>query len=431
MTVSRTAGITRRTFMQALSATGLAAVGLGTTGCVTGGSDSESGGSGTLTLQSSLVDPNSKGAMQKLVDLYNERGGEASLNTVAADTFNAQLPTYLDSDNPPDVMVYFAGTITQRYGDRDKLLDLSELWADELSHYPDSLRELSTDSKGRQIFVPTNYYWWGVFYRRSVFDQLGATVPTTWADYLALCEHIQAQGMAPIITGAGRDPWPLVAWFDYLNLRINGAQFHRALLAGEHRFDGPEVKAVFAELAKVVPYFHPSSRSYAYQEAITPFAQGEAAMYLMGALITDVLPDDVEDLDFFQFPVLDPSVPVAEEAPSNGYLAPARVRDPDATREFLAFLASDEAQVIYCRDSQSSSVPTSPTADTSWTSDLVRKGLELMGSAEDLTQFFNRDSSEELQQTAYTACTRFLNDPGDVDTILAEWQSAAEPIWQG
>jgi multiple sugar transport system substrate-binding protein len=120
--------------------------------------------------------------MQKLIDLYNERGGEASLNTVAADTFNAQLPTYLDSGNPPDVMVYFAGAITQRYGDRDKLLDVSGLWTERLSQFPDSLRTLSTDGKGRQIFVPTNYYWWGVFYRRSVFDRLGVTAATTWAD---------------------------------------------------------------------------------------------------------------------------------------------------------------------------------------------------------------------------------------------------------
>jgi multiple sugar transport system substrate-binding protein len=221
-----------------------------------------------------------------------------------------------------------------------------------------------------------------------------------------------------------------VAWFDYLDLRINGAEFHRALLRGEHRFDGPEVRAVFAEFAKVVPYFHPSSRSYAYQEAITPFARGDAAMYLMGALITDVLPDDVDDLDFFQFPILDPSLPTPEEAPTNGFIAPARVRDPDATRDFLAFLGSDEAQVIYCRDSQSSSVPTSPSADTSWTTDLVKKGLNLLNGAHDLTQFFNRDSSEELQQTAYTACTRFLAEPGEVNAILADWQTAAEAIWQ-
>ena len=42
--------------------------------------------------------------------------------------------------------------------------------------------------------------------------------------------------------GTGSTPWVASGWFDYLNLRINGAEFHRDLLAGKHSFDGPEVK---------------------------------------------------------------------------------------------------------------------------------------------------------------------------------------------
>ena len=62
-------------------------------------------------------------------------------------------------------------------------------------------------------------------------------------------------------------PWVASAWFDYLNIRINGAPFHRQLLAGEGRFDDPKVKAVFTKWREVLPYFDPKGKSFPFQEA--------------------------------------------------------------------------------------------------------------------------------------------------------------------
>ena len=42
----------------------------------------------------------------------------------------------------------------------------------------------------------------------------------------------------------------------------------------------------------------------------------------------------VDDIDFFQFPIIDPAVPVAEEAPTDGYFASAKnAKDPDGAQE--------------------------------------------------------------------------------------------------
>ena len=41
-------------------------------------------------------------------------------------------------------------------------------------------------------------------------------------------------------------PWTLAAWFDYLNLRLNGIEFHQRLLRGEERFIDERVRRVFA-----------------------------------------------------------------------------------------------------------------------------------------------------------------------------------------
>jgi multiple sugar transport system substrate-binding protein len=59
----------------------------------------------------------------------------------------------------------------------------------------------------------------------------------------------------------------------------------------------------------------------------------------------------------------------------------------------------------------------------------VQKGLKMLNDTKEITQFFNRDSSDALQTTADTALTKFLANPGDVDQILKDWQAAAQKVW--
>ena len=66
--------------------------------------------------------------------------------------------------------------------------------------------------------------------------------------------------------------------------------------------------------------------------------------------------------------------------------------------------------------------------DTSGFSPLVQKGIKYLAETQAITQFFNRDSSDELQTTADTALTKFLDSPNDVNAILAEWQAAAQKV---
>jgi multiple sugar transport system substrate-binding protein len=66
--------------------------------------------------------------------------------------------------------------------------------------------------------------------------------------------------------------------------------------------------------------------------------------------------------------------------------------------------------------------------DTSKFSPLVQKGIKHLNETKAITQFFNRDSSDELQVTADNALTKFLDKPGDVNSILASWQADAKKV---
>ena len=314
----------RRRFLAGLGAAGTAAL---LSGCVTSGSSGKSASGGAVTLQSNLSAPQAKAAMEDLVAAYAKKGtGEVSLNTVAAETFRTQLPTYLTSANPPDVYTWYPGSVADAYARKDLLLDLGEVWeSPELAGYSKALNSLCTATSGKKVFVPTTYYWWGMFYRKSHFAKWGVSEPKSWDDFLDLCDKLKSKGISPIGLGAGGNTaWVASAWFDYLNIRINGADYHRRLLAGEHRFDDPEVRKVFDRWQEVLPYFDPDGTAVAFQDASTSMLNGRSGMMLIGTFFADAAPKDaLDDIDFFRFPVIDPKVPLAEEAPTDGYFAGA------------------------------------------------------------------------------------------------------------
>ena len=94
----------------------------------------------------------------------------------------------------------------------------------------------------------------------------------------------------------------------------------------------------------------------------------------------------------------------------------------------MAWLATAEAQNIYVQNSSGTVIPANPDGKAADTP-LVNKGKAMIESAAEITQFFNRDSSDALQPTADAALTKFLDKPDQIDQILKDWQAAAQKVF--
>ncbi|SDS58518.1 ABC transporter substrate-binding protein [Microlunatus soli] len=439
-----TAGIRRTVFGSSVvgrrSLLGAAAAlsGAALTGCIgSGGGSPKPVASGAknanapLTLQIAFSEPKVRDALLTVVKEFP--GPKTTVNAVASEQFRAQLSTYLTSATPPDVIGWLAGSVARDYAKQGLLLDVSDMWTGDgvCANFSPALKALSSTEDGKQIFIPTSYYWWSIFYRKSAFKGWGVEPPTTWDDFIKLCNTLKKKGINPLTNGIGSTPWMASGWFDYLNLRINGAPYHRELLAGEHSFTDPQVVKVMQEYKRILPYFDPNMTSYDNQTAVTPLVQKKAAMFLTGSFISTAVPKSVvDDLDFFSVPTIDPSIASAEEAPTDGYMASAKAPNPTGAKELMAYLAKPDPQQKYIELSASATIPTSPDVDTSNFSPMVKKGLALLDKTKEITQFFNRDSSDELQLTADKALTRFIDHPDELTSILKDWQKSAEKVWK-
>jgi len=386
----------------------------------------------TLIYNSMNGDPDPRAADEEIVKNFMKANPDIEVihSIVAHEDFKTAIRAYLTASTPPDVLTWFAGNRARFFIDNDQIMDISDVWESEgwNESYPKGFQAMSTVDDA-QYFLPTSWYWWAVYYRVSVFEELGLEVPETWDEFLAVNETLKENGYTPLAIGT-KYRWTAAAWFDYLNMRINGPQFHIDLMLGKESYEDPRVAEVFKYWRVLLDngYFLEDAAAYSWSEALEPFIAGDAAMYLMGDFIRDSLPDEVEaDLDFFRFPIIDPSMPIGEDAPTDGYFLSANAANPEAAKAFLAYLGSVEVQTYNAETL--GRLPTNSGVDRSLFTESQQKGMELIDGADFVAQFYDRDTTPEMADEGMNAFMAFWDDPDSIETLLADLEAARQEIF--
>jgi multiple sugar transport system substrate-binding protein/raffinose/stachyose/melibiose transport system substrate-binding protein len=372
-------------------------------------------------------DPIPRAFDEQIVAMWNEAHPEMPVDhsIVAHEDFKQALRAYLTAQPAPDVLTWFAGNRARFFIDRGLILDFTSMWEEEgfSEVYAPGFEALARVGDG-YYFLPTSYYWWAVYYRPSLFEQAGITeVPETWDEFLGACDALNAAGITPITIG-NRFKWPAAAWFDYLDMRVNGPEFHINLMLLQESYTDERVRAVFDYWNQLFEHdcFIDDPAAYDWQEAIDPMAQGEAAMYLMGQFILDSYPDELEeDLDFFRFPIINPDVPIGEDAPTDGFFLAAQARNPEGAMAFLAFLGSQEVQQMAF--DQLGRLPTRTDVDISGASPATQQGIALIQGADYVAQFYDRDTTPPMAEAGMDVFQRFWDDPSSIDSLLEELET--------
>ncbi len=377
-------------------------------------------------------DPKPRAFDEEVVKAWNEAHPDMPVqqSIIAHEDFKQAIRAYLTADPAPDVLTWFAGNRTRFFVDKGLILDISDMWAangfDE--SFAPGFKALAT-ANDKQYFLPTSYYWWAIYYRPSLFKDAGIDKePETWDELLTACDKLNAKGIAPITIGA-KFRWPAAAWFDYINMRVNGPQFHIDLTDLKVPYTDPKIKATFEKWGELIDHkcFIEDPAALDWQEAIDPMVQGKAAMYLMGGFILDSYPDEAEsDLDFFRFPIIDPAMPVGEDAPTDGFFMSANAQNADAAKEFLAYLASKEVQQKSL--DELGRLPTRTDVDISKVTPATQKGIKLIQSADFIAQFYDRDTTPPMAEAGMDGFMKFWDNPAQLDQILEELEAARQRI---
>ncbi|WP_375405752.1 ABC transporter substrate-binding protein [uncultured Amnibacterium sp.] len=409
---------------------GLGAVSLAGTGllaaCSTGGSGGSgaSGGTGSTTFGSNASDDVPKKAFAAFVSAFEkESGNTVKTTTTDHNGFQEKIANYLQG-SPDDVITWFAGYRVQYYAKKGLLGDISDVWDKIGSNYSDALKQASSVD-GKQYFVPNYNYPWGVFYRKSVWQSKGWEVPTTFDELIALCKKMKAAGFIPIAF-ADKDGWPAMGTFDYLNLRINGYQFHVDLLAHNESWNSSEVKEVFDTWKELRQYQDPSALGLTWQEAADKVGKKKAGMYLLGSFVTQQFTDKdtLADIDFFPFPAIKVEGTDSIEAPIDGLMLSKRGATNPVAKAMVAFLGTGAGQEAY-NSVDPANIMTAKDADTSVYTPFVKKLADAIANAKHITQFFDRDADPAMASNVMIPTLQTFTKSGTVDLASVEKQAAA------
>jgi multiple sugar transport system substrate-binding protein len=384
---------------------------------------------GKLVVNSIHSDPTARKAFDLVVEKFKaeNKDVEVTVNVIDHESYKIQIRTWLPN-NPPDVATWFAGNRAKFFVEKGLVEPIDDVWKPVEGEFGEGAKQAVTFS-GKKYLMPVNYYHWGFYYRKDLFEKAGVKkAPATWAEFGEAVDKLKASGVTPVAIGT-KQAWPSAAWFDLLNMRVNGYDFHMSLLSGNESYADAKVKKAMGLWGDLVRKgaFPKNAAAMTWQEASALLWQGKAAMYLMGNFISTEIPKNLAGkVDFFAFPTVDPSVASAQVAPTDVVFIPAKAKNKVDARKFVAFMARSDVQQEYNR--ATGLLPPNTKANIDASNPFLVKGQAVLGEAKGLSQFFDRDAEPEVAKVGMDGFVEFMSYPDRLDRVLMKMDSARKRV---
>ncbi|HRX03814.1 MAG TPA: extracellular solute-binding protein [Anaerolineae bacterium] len=319
--------------------------------------------------------------------------------------------------------------------EHNELVDLSDLWQRTgLDKSIPATLQAFTAVDGKQYYVPYGLGWFAIYYNKEVFERYGLTPPATWDEFLVLCETLKQKGETPIVIPGG--DWAATTWFDYLDLRINGAEFHRQLQGGQIPYTDERVRSVLEawQTLLIGEYVHPRSPTLGMSESLGAMVRNDkgmlekqkAAMMLVGSSQMAQLPANFQvELDFFAFPTIDPSVPRAEVMDVFSYILPRNAERPEDALAYAESVVSLEAQQAMMQ-ADANIIPVHPGVDLAALKPEIQQGKALLDQAAAATTLYLLNTPETISGRIVSATANFLLRPEQLDEHIKRLEAARQ-----
>ena len=339
-------------------------------------------------------------------------GIDVKTHTFAHGPFQEQINSYLQG-HPDDVFTWFAGYRMQFFAAKGLATPIDDVWKILTPQMPPAFKAASTGLDGHQYFVPNKNYPWAVYYRKSLWKEKGYTAPRTWAQFVALAKKMQNDGLTPIAF-TDKDGWPPMGWFDIINMRINGYDYHVRLMAGKQSWDSPQVKAVFTKWRELFPYYSEGTLGLTWQDGAAQLENKQAGMFLLGGFLTGAMkPANAKDVDFFPFPVVNPRWGQDSiDAPIDGYMISKSPKNLAGAKKLVGFLGTAPAIDAYLKIN-SGNLGSNRRTNTAKYSPLQKKEAKLIAATKHIAQYMDRDTRPDFASTVMIPSLQsFISDQG-------------------
>lgn len=370
-------------------------------------------------------------AFKKITDSFYKKTG-ISVKVIAKSdaAYKKVLDKWVvEGKSTPDVLYWQAGKRLFHYAKQGKIIPINDLWTrlrlDD--SFSPGLKELVT-LDGQVYGLPYAYYNWGFYYKKSLFRKLDIAEPQTFADLKAMAKVLKDNGVVPFASGI-QNNWPATAWFDYMNLRLNGIDFSVQLAAGKVPYTDPRVVAVFKEWKSLIDlgYFKKGQKKKDWSGYLGDLYRDQVGTQLIGNFVIDKLDKRFKnDIGFFPFPKMKKEIPLFELAPTEVFMIPKAGKNHQHAMALIEHFSLPESQTAIASDMYI--FPANNKSVQVGIHSLAAEGETYLKKAPAYIQYFDRDNEPEFEKLAVPAIANFMVD-ADLKKVVADLEKFRNQVY--
>ncbi|MDC7235419.1 MAG: extracellular solute-binding protein [Spirochaetales bacterium] len=269
-----------------------------------------------------------------------------------------------------------------------------------------------------------------VFYNKEIFAEYNLEIPTTWDEFIAICDTLQSNGVTPLVAG--------------LSQHYIAQNFYKMMAAHWKPEESPDYwqnitlkKMTLADepmptIMRDIEFLYDQGYYVSGVEGVDKhgaaalFAQGKVAMNVEGAWRTNTIAstEGAPEFGLFALPYKgDADKTVRIVHPNQAHLIFPQSKNIEPSLKFYDHLMNKESQSIYAN--VANMVPT--VKDTPVESPVIKMVMDFLASGEGVLGPNLANTNNEVQQTLYETFTKVAIGL-DTDDVIAEMQTKIDGI---
>lgn len=315
-----------------------------------GGCGNGENAEGKVVIELVQYKPEAVDAFEALEEKFNAEHDDIELVIDSPNDAMTILKTRFIREDNPDIIGIGGDINYSNFLDAEMLMDISDFdgLADIKENYLETNKDLEYVPLDGVYAMPYMANAAGVLYNRDMFEEHGWTIPTTWEEFIDLCETIQAEGVQPLYFGF-KDIWTCLAPWNAIAVDLCESDIAYQVNSGNATY-AEAYREIAIKTKALLDYAQPTPVAYSYNDACTAFARNESAMYVIGNYaipqIKSVNPD--MNIDSFVYPASNnPDENILTSGIDLQFCVMKDCPNKEAAYEVLRFLLEDENVQAY------------------------------------------------------------------------------------
>lgn len=364
----------------------------------------------------------------------NEYGVTVNIDYYENEQYKTKLTTLMASNAVPDIFFTWELSYLEPFVQGGKVADITS-YLEEDAEWKDSFSEGTLDLlayDGKNYGVPTQKSLCVMFYNKQIFADNGVEVPTTYEDFLNVCETLKGNGVVPMAM-CGTDAWIPAQFVQQIAGGMAGDTLFNNICSGEEVWNNETHVKAAEEVKKMADagYFQDGYIGMGPEESRDQFINGQTAMYFMGAWESGNIINGAvgENAGAFVMPAYDAQYAnISVGSVDTSFSVAETCENKDAAVAFLKFWTSQEMEEMLLYDA--GRIPAGKfELDESKLNPLMLEILNISNSQAGLTPWWDRQFGAgegvefnntcvavlggEDAQSAFDALQEFAEDNAD------------------